>query len=440
MSSSINTPSFLNCPCIFLIASPTPYQTLLRTQMAPASYPAASNNNSTSLGPKFDSLKSWLAIYGNAEYVLYKREAVPPHLSYEDWAASQHALGPYLYHLTLDAWDEESSGDDEPVRPASPEPLQPVTTNGKPHTVDYTPIADSKTDEPDLPVKKQRRKRKKKVSSTLPPEGTADSTPGTGTTTPTTEVPTPDEPNASSALRRGLRVRTPAQQRPYFHHAKLFQQQEEPEREAEVDKTASPQTKSKRLCGASPDNFKDEVPEIDERDQGCSEPEERQVSSTKPPRRRGRPRKVPQISLSNLKDELKANKEENQENSELVVDTPSQKKALPQGKPGKQDEKQTPPQGKTGKEDEKSPTSQPKYSDAREDEDQENRGVETSPVGEVRKRKTHKRDSDGSQYWRNELKRPVGFCPGFGQLVSGKAQSFLSHYLPLSYFEQPVVD
>lgn len=63
----------------------------------------------SALDSKFESLESWLDIYGTAEYVMYKRDTASPHLSYEDWASSQHALGPYLYHLTLDVWDEESS-------------------------------------------------------------------------------------------------------------------------------------------------------------------------------------------------------------------------------------------------------------------------------------------------------------------------------------------
>lgn len=77
--------------------------------MAPTASSSTANANKTISNAKFDSFQSWLVIYGNAEYVLYKKSAAPPHLSYEEWASSEHPLGPYLYHLTLEAWDEVSS-------------------------------------------------------------------------------------------------------------------------------------------------------------------------------------------------------------------------------------------------------------------------------------------------------------------------------------------
>ncbi|KAF2018448.1 hypothetical protein BU24DRAFT_171171 [Aaosphaeria arxii CBS 175.79] len=63
------------------------------------------------------SFPSWISIHGDAEYALYKEVESPPWLTYEEWAASEHPLGPYLYHLTLDAWDEVSSSvsKDNPV-------------------------------------------------------------------------------------------------------------------------------------------------------------------------------------------------------------------------------------------------------------------------------------------------------------------------------------
>lgn len=77
--------------------------------MAPESHSSAIADGSTDSFPRFDSLESWLAIFGSAEYARYKNEAATPHLLYEEWKASQHVLGPYLYHLTLDAWDAGSS-------------------------------------------------------------------------------------------------------------------------------------------------------------------------------------------------------------------------------------------------------------------------------------------------------------------------------------------
>jgi hypothetical protein len=77
--------------------------------MAPAPRSSAANDDATSQNGQFQPFKSWLAVYGDAEYAQYKKEAATPHLTYEDWASSDHPLGPYLYKLTLDAWDDEST-------------------------------------------------------------------------------------------------------------------------------------------------------------------------------------------------------------------------------------------------------------------------------------------------------------------------------------------
>jgi uncharacterized membrane protein YcgQ (UPF0703/DUF1980 family) len=55
------------------------------------------------------SFDSWLMLNGTAEYVEYRKKAKHPLLNYDDWAASEFPLGPYLYRLTLDVWDEATS-------------------------------------------------------------------------------------------------------------------------------------------------------------------------------------------------------------------------------------------------------------------------------------------------------------------------------------------
>lgn len=70
---------------------------------------SAATNNSDPTHTVFGTLESFLQVYGNAEWVSYKRNTAAPHLSYEEWVSSEHVLGPYLYHLTLDAWDEATS-------------------------------------------------------------------------------------------------------------------------------------------------------------------------------------------------------------------------------------------------------------------------------------------------------------------------------------------
>lgn len=80
-----------------------------------------------------------------------------------------------------------------------------------------------------------------------------------GTTTPTTGAASPDAPGSSS--RRGLRTRTAAQQRPYFHNAQVFDELvAEPEAEPGTP-PSSPKPKQKlKLTGLTQVSF----PEFDE--------------------------------------------------------------------------------------------------------------------------------------------------------------------------------
>lgn len=77
--------------------------------MAPIKQTATVNGDYDGSCARFDSLQAWLKVYGNAEYAVWKRNNAPSHLSYEEWAASEHVLGPYLWHATLDVWEEVSS-------------------------------------------------------------------------------------------------------------------------------------------------------------------------------------------------------------------------------------------------------------------------------------------------------------------------------------------
>ncbi|KAF2661614.1 hypothetical protein K491DRAFT_773936 [Lophiostoma macrostomum CBS 122681] len=246
--------------------------------MAPAPRTSAANVDATSPNDQFQPFKSWLAAYGDAEYAQYTREAATPHLTYEDWASSDHPLGPYLYKLTLDAWEVGSSSDEELEQPvksaardlAEREPTDTVKANGNGISntlVIRSPVKISASGDPSAPAKKKRRPRKKYLSdaiispedvddlSTPVPEPIPDepatfvkkqtpvakfaSNPSTApkgvkivasspdASTPDVATATSDEAGASSTARRGLRVRTPAQQRPYFHHAKLFEETDE---------------------------------------------------------------------------------------------------------------------------------------------------------------------------------------------------------------------
>ncbi|KAF2702706.1 hypothetical protein K504DRAFT_539532 [Pleomassaria siparia CBS 279.74] len=294
--------------------------------MAPNAPPTSAINNSDHAHEVFGTLESFLRLYGGAEYTLYRRNNAAPHLSYEGWASSEHVLGPFLYHLTLEAWDDATSSDEKPeeaAKPTSPglserEPTVTTNGNGMQHIADSLAPIQTPNESEHVPSTKKRQRRKKKFLSEeivasdledsdnlvelapavilttpsaappatngrrtslvqrhkktplsapkLPPEDIEESTPSTKLPskivklqiaslkrptnvlmpeanplsddeeqhTPATGVITPaacfatPESASTSSTRRGLRTRTPAQQRPYFHHAKLFE-------EAQVD-------------------------------------------------------------------------------------------------------------------------------------------------------------------------------------------------------------
>ncbi|KAF2869188.1 hypothetical protein BDV95DRAFT_114385 [Massariosphaeria phaeospora] len=147
--------------------------------MAPSAQPRPGENGSNGSTMPLNSLSSWLQTYGTAEYALYKKGHATPHLTYDDWASSEHVLGPYLYYTTLDVWEEDTSSDDEPelepVKPVPPvpkahpvrEPKKTVRANGdaKPlGRISATPSANAKTPEPAPSARKRRRSKKKFLS------------------------------------------------------------------------------------------------------------------------------------------------------------------------------------------------------------------------------------------------------------------------------------
>ena len=97
-----------------MLHSVIPYSVLLvhdfsRNNMAPAAQAPVKRATYTGSRPRFQTLEAWLNVYGTAEYNIYKRDAAPKVLSYEDWSKSEHVLGPFLWYTTLDVWEEDSS-------------------------------------------------------------------------------------------------------------------------------------------------------------------------------------------------------------------------------------------------------------------------------------------------------------------------------------------
>ncbi|KAH7138021.1 hypothetical protein B0J11DRAFT_609638 [Dendryphion nanum] len=244
-----------------------------------------------------DFYKSWLSVNGNDEYSRYKKETAHPQLSYQDWSTSDKPLAPYLYHLTLNAWDgSNSSSDDEsvenvPAHGPDQEPTERVTINGRslPHVpkatapipdITYTKVSEipvrkrqessrksvaletarktkadaKKTATPSInnkikssetPIRKAPQKIRTSTEPTISPEDIDKSTPVADGPSPSSASNTPDGPSPTSISRRGLRTRTAAQQRPYFHNAKIYEDAEIADREPEVDTKSPPQVRTK---------------------------------------------------------------------------------------------------------------------------------------------------------------------------------------------------
>lgn len=91
--------------------------------------------------------------------------------------------------------------------------------------------------------------------------------PADATTTPNNAAASPDGPGSSS--RRGLRTRTPAQQRPYFHNAQVFDElvTDEPEAEPETQPSPPKPKQKLRLTGLAQVSF----PEVQEQRQAQDE-------------------------------------------------------------------------------------------------------------------------------------------------------------------------
>ncbi|KAL1601720.1 hypothetical protein SLS60_006635 [Paraconiothyrium brasiliense] len=358
--------------------------------MAPAAPAPVKRATYDGSRPRFESLEAWLNVYGNAEYAIYKRDAAPKPLSYEDWSKSEHVLGPFLWYTTLDVWEEDSSSDEEseveaPAFTARVPPKQQskraAMTNGhgkrgaakpspfvaqsrletaaaaakrrrkpkKPYlsedivvsdvsdeveepspAVEVPPIVTTVPTSPTSGRRKSGGRRKKHYLSAeiISPEDENDDpgamndivasastangpnaseqparvaaaasetpkgkpskktnkkllsqslvskddeqlgdAPADATTTPKNAAASPDGPGSSS--RRGLRTRTPAQQRPYFHNAQVFDDLVSDETETDTNLQPSPpKPKQKlKLTGLAQVSF----PEVEEERQESEE-------------------------------------------------------------------------------------------------------------------------------------------------------------------------
>ncbi|KAF2737966.1 hypothetical protein EJ04DRAFT_79945 [Polyplosphaeria fusca] len=377
--------------------------------MAPMSEVDAAAQQEASPAPNYNSLESWLAIYGNEEYVSYKSAANPPHLSYDGWASSEHALSAFFYRLTLDTWDLISSSDDDdeedgqPVTMVSPRfsaqqstKMESVNGNGTSHAMG-TPVTSAKSKPQEVSTSTKRRGgRKKKVRSASPSheEDVSGNTPGAEATTPSTRNATPDGSATSSATRRGLRVRTPAQQRPYYHHAKFFEGEEVADHNQGPVADSSSKSKASSLANVvfpdASDRLIDEQSQVghmparkkkfnpkekgrpwkkddEDEDEDYAELVEQPVSiDTVPKKKRGRPKKRQTVPAPGSHDELNRTQQNWLEESnntaskanEIHIDSTPQSKSKKRGNPSvahapTQDEEQL--EGEEGKKSARAP-------------------------------------------------------------------------------------
>ncbi|KAF2751655.1 hypothetical protein M011DRAFT_482487 [Sporormia fimetaria CBS 119925] len=225
------------------------------------------------------ALSSFLSESGSAEYQRYKDNSANARLTYHEWSVSEHALGVLLYKLSREAFDAASSDDDTdddateyPIEITSasrkgrkPGKAAKAKAVNKKSGLRNSFVADdgvaevatssiahqkrkkSRVSEPILgteisqasPVKnaidnpaeavpaapKIRRGPGRPKKNSLPASfaitENAEATPAPTVKPSTVVAESPDNKSPSSARRR-LRTRTAAQQRPYLHSAKLF--------------------------------------------------------------------------------------------------------------------------------------------------------------------------------------------------------------------------
>ncbi|KAF2685501.1 hypothetical protein K458DRAFT_486395 [Lentithecium fluviatile CBS 122367] len=174
-----------------------------------AQLPAVKNGTGVYDGsrPRFETLQAWLKVFGQAEYAVYKKDHAPSDLGYEEWATSVHAHGMYLWHATLDVWEEESSSgegsDLEPPKlvlrgPPERKPKKPLTNGHGMRRATKTPKSTSrdKSDEPGASGKRRRKPKKQYLSQEIV---ASDGSDDIKEPTPIVEVASLEEPSPPPA-------------------------------------------------------------------------------------------------------------------------------------------------------------------------------------------------------------------------------------------------
>lgn len=72
--------------------------------MAPTAQASNSRGSYNGEYPHFESRSDFLKAYGKVEYHEYRENTKNP-LSYQDWKASDHVFGAYLWNAALEIWD-----------------------------------------------------------------------------------------------------------------------------------------------------------------------------------------------------------------------------------------------------------------------------------------------------------------------------------------------
>ncbi|KAF2641303.1 hypothetical protein P280DRAFT_308017 [Massarina eburnea CBS 473.64] len=180
--------------------------------MAPIAQSTSRDGQYDGSGPRFASRRAWLEKFGEAEYAAYvkdrHKEDGSPQLNYEEWKASSHVLGPYLWHATMDVWDEdttsgESSNDDEAPNLLSPPQQMPVrpkkpTTNGhgmRPSVKSNASTPRQLLVEPSESAKRKRKPKKQYLSQEIIASDDSDEV---GDSASIIEAPAPPTPTITS--------------------------------------------------------------------------------------------------------------------------------------------------------------------------------------------------------------------------------------------------
>ncbi|KAF1956615.1 hypothetical protein CC80DRAFT_535264 [Byssothecium circinans] len=217
--------------------------------MAPVAQSTVLDNKNDGPRPRFGSLAAWAKEHGEQEYAMYKKTETTP-MSYEEWLASPQIASLYLWHATMDVWNEDTTSDEdsddevpEVVLPRQEMPVRPkpVTTNG--HGMRPPIKSTASTPRPnsdEVPAESARRKRKPRkpyLSDELIVEDNTEDDKEGSTSLTVEDIPNPTPPAPTATAANGRRKSAGRKKKQFLSKATISADDEE--EPASIDAVAS---------------------------------------------------------------------------------------------------------------------------------------------------------------------------------------------------------